>query len=75
MISAFGPFEEIIRQHTNAIEAAKLAGVGQTVYPSVTKAYNRPHFLAPMHYAREMAILESEVGRSCRMVGVTLIVV
>ena len=61
IISTFGQFEDIMRQHTNAIEAAKIAGVQQIVYPSVTKADNSPHFLAPMHHAREMAILESGI--------------
>lgn len=61
IMSTFGDFETIMRQHTNAVEAAKAAGVKQIVYPSVTRAGSSDFFLAGMHYAREEAIIKSGI--------------
>jgi NAD(P)H dehydrogenase (quinone) len=58
-MSTFGDFETIMRQHTNAVEAAKAANVNQIIYPSVTRAVGNDFFLAGMHRAREIAIIES----------------
>ncbi|MFP3411605.1 NmrA family NAD(P)-binding protein [Bacillus sp. SIMBA_074] len=38
IMSTFGDFDTVIRQHTNAVEAAKATGVKQIIYPSVTRA-------------------------------------
>ena len=61
IMSTFGDFETIMRQHTNALEAAKAAGVKQIVYPSVTRADNSDFYLAGMHYAREEVIRNSGI--------------
>ncbi|MGM9943528.1 MAG: SDR family oxidoreductase [Lysinibacillus sp.] len=61
IMSTFGDFETIMRQHTNAVEAAKAAGVKQIVYPSVTRAASSDFFLAGMHYAREEVIVKSGI--------------
>lgn len=53
IMSTFGDFETIMRQHSNAVEAAKAAGVKQIIYPSVTRAEGNDFFLAGMHRARE----------------------
>ncbi|MGE7887629.1 SDR family oxidoreductase [Bacillus cereus] len=61
IMSTFGDFETVMRQHTNAVEAAKVTGVKQIIYPSVTKAEGNDFFLAGMHRAREVAIIESGI--------------
>ena len=61
IISTFGDYETIMRQHTNAVKAAKVNDVKQVIYPSVTRAEESDFFLAGMHRAREIAIIESEI--------------
>ncbi len=61
IMSTFGDFDTVIRQHTNAVEAAKATGVKQIIYPSVTRAERNDFFLAGMHRAREVAIIESGI--------------
>lgn len=61
IMSTFGDFDTVIRQHTNAVEAAKVTGVKQIIYPSVTRAEGNDFFLAGMHRAREVAIIESGI--------------
>lgn len=61
IMSTFGDFETVMRQHTNAVEAAKATGVKQIIYPSVTKAEGNDFFLAGLHRAREVAIIESGI--------------
>lgn len=46
-------------QHSNAIEAAKAAGVGRIVYTSIPKATETPMILAQEHRATEEAIVAS----------------
>ncbi|WP_455717008.1 hypothetical protein, partial [Anaerosporobacter sp.] len=60
-ISTFGDFETVMRQHTNAVEAAKSASVKKIYYPSVTRADESRLYLAGMHRAREIAIIESGI--------------
>ena len=50
-----------MRQHTNAANAAKVTGVKQVIYPSVTRAEGNDFFLAVMHRARELTIIESGI--------------
>ena len=61
IISTFGDYETIMRQHTNAVNAAKVTGVKQVIYPSVTRAEGNDFFLAGMHRAREITIIESGI--------------
>lgn len=61
IMSTFGDFEKIMRQHTNAIEAAKATNVKQIIYPSVTRAEANDFFLAGLHRVREVAIIESDI--------------
>ena len=61
IISTFGDFETIMRQHSNAIEAAKKAGVEKIIYPSVVRAEGNDFYLAGMHRVREIAIIESGI--------------
>lgn len=61
IMSTFGDFETVMRQHTNAVEAAKTTDVKQIIYPSVTRAEGNDFFLAGMHRAREIAIIESGI--------------
>jgi NAD(P)H dehydrogenase (quinone) len=46
-------------QHTNAVEAAKRAGVGRIVYTSIPKASETPMILAQEHKATESLIVGS----------------
>lgn len=48
-----------LKQHLNAIQAAKAAGVKHIVYTSLTGAENSPIFFAPDHYGTEEAIKAS----------------
>jgi NAD(P)H dehydrogenase (quinone) len=48
-----------VRQHGNAIEAAKRAGVGRLVYTSVSHATEADLVLAPEHAATERLLAES----------------
>lgn len=61
IISTFGDYETIMRQHTNAVAAAKETNVKQIIYPSVTRAEGNDFFLAGMHRAREIAVIESGI--------------
>ncbi|WP_042348761.1 SDR family oxidoreductase [Bacillus massiliigorillae] len=61
IMSTFGDFEVVMRQHSNAVEAAKLAGVKQIIYPSVTRAADNDFFLAQLHRSREVAVIESGI--------------
>ncbi|QDQ02236.1 SDR family oxidoreductase [Lysinibacillus fusiformis] len=61
IISTFGDYETIIRQHKNAVKVAKATDVKQVIYPSVTRAEGNDFFLAGMHRAREIAIIESGI--------------
>lgn len=62
IISTFGDFDTVMQQQTNAIAAAKEAGVKHVYYPSVTKANSGDDFfLAQTHYAREIALVDSGI--------------
>ncbi|MCU4770480.1 SDR family oxidoreductase [Bacillus toyonensis] len=61
IMSTFGDPNTVIRQHTNAVDVAKATGVKQIIYPSVTRAEGNDFFLAGMHRAREVAIIESGI--------------
>ena len=59
IVSTFGDYETVIRQHTHAVDAAKAAHVKQIVYSSVTKADRSDFFLAQLHRAREVVTIET----------------
>lgn len=61
IISTFSDFDSIMRQHTNAVEAAKASNVKQIIYPSLTRADETNFFLSGMHRAREISIIESGI--------------
>ena len=61
IISTFGDEEASARQQTNAVEAAKQAGVKQMVYSSAPKADVSDFFLAGPHRVRENIIKESGI--------------
>ncbi|OMF38735.1 NAD(P)-dependent oxidoreductase [Paenibacillus sp. FSL H8-0548] len=64
IISADGDNETRIRQHQNAVHAAKEAGVGFIAYTSVGNADRSTLALAEVHRATEKAILESGIPYS-----------
>jgi NAD(P)H dehydrogenase (quinone) len=64
IISTFGDHETIMRQHTNAVVAAQRAQVKFIAYTSVTNASQSEFFLAPLHRAREKAILKTGIPYS-----------
>ncbi|MFS0763309.1 SDR family oxidoreductase [Peribacillus phoenicis] len=64
IISTFGDHETIMRQHTNALIAAQHAQVKFIAYTSVTNASQSKFFLAPLHKAREEAILKTGIPYS-----------
>lgn len=64
MISADGDNETRIRQHGNAVAAAKRAGVGFIAYTSIANAQESTNFLAPTHKATEEAIVQSGIPYS-----------
>ncbi|MFD6440871.1 SDR family oxidoreductase [Peribacillus sp. NPDC060186] len=64
IISTFGDHETIMRQHTNAVVAAQRAHVKFIAYTSVTNASQSKFFLAPLHRAREEAILKTGIPYS-----------
>lgn len=64
IISTFGDHETIMRQHTNAVVAAQRAQVKFIAYTSVTNASQSKFFLAPLHRAREEAILKTGIPYS-----------
>ncbi|MFE3573994.1 SDR family oxidoreductase [Lysinibacillus sp. NPDC059133] len=64
IISTFGDYETIMRQHTNAVAAAERAQVKFIAYTSVTNASESKFFLASSHRAREEAILKTGIPYS-----------
>jgi NAD(P)H dehydrogenase (quinone) len=61
IISADGDNETRIRQHSNAVAAAKDANVKFIAYTSVGNASESSLFLAPVHRATEEAILKTGI--------------
>jgi NAD(P)H dehydrogenase (quinone) len=61
IISADGDNETRIRQHTNAVAAAKQAKVKFIAYTSVGNASDSSLFLAPVHRTTEEAILKTGI--------------
>lgn len=61
IISADGDNETRIRQHTNAVAAAKQANVKFIAYTSLGNASESSLFLAPVHRATEEAILKTGI--------------
>lgn len=59
IISADGDTETRIRQHNNAVEAAKNASVSFIAYTSIANAQESTNFLAEVHKATESAILQT----------------
>lgn len=64
IISADGDNETRIRQHGDAIDAAKRAGVKFLAYTSIANAMENKNFLAPTHQATEEAILKTGIPYS-----------
>jgi NAD(P)H dehydrogenase (quinone) len=64
IISADGDNETRIRQHTNAVAAAKHTGVKFIAYTSIANAKESKNFLAPTHQATEEAILKTGIPYS-----------
>ncbi|WP_438434887.1 SDR family oxidoreductase [Gorillibacterium sp. sgz500922] len=64
LISSQGDNETRIRQHRNAVEAAKRAGVSFLVYTSAPNAEHSKLFLAEVHKATEEAIRQSGIPYS-----------
>ncbi|MEN1990850.1 SDR family oxidoreductase [Paenibacillus hubeiensis] len=61
IVSTFGDLESYVRQQTNAVEAAKQAGVKQLVYSSAPRADVSQFILASPHLVRENIIKESGI--------------
>ncbi|MCY9660354.1 SDR family oxidoreductase [Paenibacillus chondroitinus] len=61
IISADGDTETRIRQHSNAVAAAALAGVIFIAYTSIANASNSTNFLAPVHRTTEEAIVKTGI--------------
>ncbi|MFK3936991.1 SDR family oxidoreductase [Alkalihalobacillus sp. NPDC078783] len=64
LISADGDNETRIKQHTQAVEAAKQAGVSFIAYTSLADATNSQNLMAPPHVATEQAIKETGIPYS-----------
>jgi NAD(P)H dehydrogenase (quinone) len=64
IISADGDNETRIRQHTNAVEAAKRAGVKFIAYTSLANATESKNLMAPPHVATEAAIVNTGIPYS-----------
>ncbi|AZK45681.1 SDR family oxidoreductase [Paenibacillus lentus] len=64
IISADGDNETRIRQHGNAVDAAKRAGVKFIAYTSLANARESKNFLAPTHKATEEMILATGIPYS-----------
>jgi NAD(P)H dehydrogenase (quinone) len=64
IISTFGDHEIIMRQHRNAVAAAERAQVKFIAYTSITNTSESKFFLAPLHRAREEAIMETGIPYS-----------
>jgi NAD(P)H dehydrogenase (quinone) len=61
IISADGDTETRIRQHTNAVAAAQLAGVKFIAYTSLANASDSTIFLAPVHRTTEEVIVKTGI--------------
>lgn len=64
IISADGDTETRIRQHNNAVDAAKNAGVSFIAYTSIANAQKSTNFLAEVHKATEIAIQKTGIPYS-----------
>ena len=64
IISADGDNETRIRQHANAVEAAKRAGVEFIAYTSLVNATESQNLFAPTHKATEAAIVGTGIPYS-----------
>ncbi len=64
IISADGDNETRIRQHSNAVDAAKRAGVKFIAYTSLADATDSKNLMAPPHVATEAAIRKSGIPYS-----------
>ena len=64
IISADGDTETRIRQHNNAVNAAKNAGVSFIAYTSIANAQKSTNFLAEVHKATEIAIQKTGIPYS-----------
>jgi NAD(P)H dehydrogenase (quinone) len=64
IISTMGDDETRIRQHTNAVAAAKRAGVHFIAYTSIADAQESHNAMATVHKATEKAILQSGIPYS-----------
>ncbi|WP_214825979.1 SDR family oxidoreductase [Exiguobacterium algae] len=61
IISTDGDNDTRVRQHTNAVEAAKRAGVQFIAYTSIADATDSENLMAPPHVVTEEAIQESGI--------------
>jgi NAD(P)H dehydrogenase (quinone) len=64
IISADGDTETRIRQHGNAVDAAKRAGVKFIAYTSIANAMESNNILAETHQATEAAIIQTGIPYS-----------
>ena len=64
IISADGDNETRIRQHLQAVEAAKEAGVSFIAYTSLADATDSQNLMAPPHVATEEAIRETGIAHA-----------
>lgn len=64
IISADGDNETRIQQHSNAVEAAKRAGVKFIAYTSLANATESKNLMAPPHVATEAAIIKTGIPYS-----------
>ncbi|WP_274364722.1 SDR family oxidoreductase [Paenibacillus thermotolerans] len=64
IISADGDNETRIRQHSNAVAAAKRAGVSFIAYTSIANAQESKNILAPVHKVSEEAISNTGIPYS-----------
>ncbi len=64
IISADGDTDTRIRQHTNAVAAAKRAGVKFIAYTSIANATESRNLMAPPHVATEEAIVKTGIPYS-----------
>jgi NAD(P)H dehydrogenase (quinone) len=64
LISADGDNETRIHQHTNAVQAAKRAGVKFIAYTSLANATESKNLMAPPHVATEAAIIKTGIPYS-----------
>jgi NAD(P)H dehydrogenase (quinone) len=64
IISADGDNKTRIRQHTNAVQAAKRAGIKFIAYTSLANATESRNLMAPPHVATEAAIMKTGIPYS-----------